>query len=116
VDVLEDGFAGFGRLRPVPEDPLPDVLADRGGNVVPNAETLQNAFRVGKRRRVPMGRPGSDGFQIVFEDVGQDEADDRRGPGGLRQVPALDGREVFPDRVEFADVGPGLEKGFCPPG
>jgi len=57
-----------------------------------------------------VGRPRGDDFEVVADDVGDNEAYDRRRPGRPGQQPALDRGQVFAYRVQLTDVGPGFEE------
>src|SRR5258705_13899667 len=49
---------------------------------------------------------GRNGIERVADDIGKDQRDQTRGRYEFRKLPAFQSREMFSQRVDFADAGP----------
>ncbi len=68
--------------------------------------SFENGERVGVRRFVRDGRPAGDDAGVVADDVADEEAVNGRRRCRCGELPALDGREMFPHGVDLVDRRP----------
>ena len=90
---------GFGVSSALLREPAGDRRRRR------DRVTGEHGFGVGECRRVGDGRPRADDARRIAGHIRDEEGEGLRRPRRGGEAPALDRREVFPDRVHLADVG-----------
>jgi hypothetical protein len=77
-----------------------------GRNLIEQAVLFENMPRVVKGAGIWNCGARADGTQVIIKDIRQNETDHRCWKCEAGKIAAFDPGEVFPDNVEFVNVGP----------